>query len=77
MNVDLAWPDKKICVEVQGPSHYLVSPPSTGRIVVNGATAFKRRVLEAMGWKVGEVEWWRWKEEGAKCLKDVLKPLVT
>ena len=54
-----------------------MSPPSTDRIIVNGATAFKRRVLEAMGWKVGEVEWWRWKKEGPKCLKDVLKPLVT
>ena len=73
LNVDLAWPSKKICVEVQGPSHYLVGAEGGGRNVVNGATKFKRRVLEKMGWRVGEVEWWRWQEEGAGCLKDILK----
>jgi very-short-patch-repair endonuclease len=45
--VDFAIPDKKIIVEVHGPSHYIA--PSKE---LNMTSEAKKRLLEKKGWRV-------------------------
>jgi len=58
-SLDLAQPESKLAVEVDGPSHYL-KDLSSGENVVNGATRFKRRQLRSLGWTVAHVSFLDW-----------------
>jgi len=42
--LDLARPESKLAIEVDGPSHYLIDTTRQGR-VLNGATRFKSQLL--------------------------------
>jgi len=57
--LDLAQPSSKYCVEVDGPFHYL-RESGTGRLVQNGATSLKTRLLERLGWTVARVPFYEW-----------------
>jgi len=58
-SLDLAQPELKLAVEVDGPSHYL-KELSSGENVVNGATRFKRRQLRSFGWTVAHISYLDW-----------------
>ena len=58
-SLDLAQPDLKLAVEVNGPSHYL-KDLSSGENVVNGATRFKKRQLRSFGWTVARISFLDW-----------------
>ena len=59
LSLDMARPDERRAVEVDGPSHYLKN--AGGRCVVaNGATRFKSRLLRRLGWDVTHVPFFEW-----------------
>jgi len=58
-SLDLAQPESKLAVEVDGPSHYL-KDLSSGKNVVNGATRFKTRQLRSFGWTVTRISFFDW-----------------
>ena len=58
-SLDLAQPESKLAVEVDGPSHYL-KDLSRGENVVNGATRFKTRLLRSFGWAVAHISFLDW-----------------
>ena len=57
-SLDLALHSKRVAVEVDGPSHFLLA--EHGRQVPNGPTLLKRRQLEAVGWRVLSVPYYEW-----------------
>ena len=61
LSLDLADPETKRAIEVDGPSHFL-KDSTTGEYVVNGPTQFKSRLLRAHGWKVAHVVFFEWDE---------------
>ena len=58
-SLDLAQPDAKLAVEVDGPSHYLTDL-SSGEIIINGPTRFKARQLRSFGWTVAHISYLDW-----------------
>mmetsp|Transcript_5271 Transcript_5271/g.16574 ORF Transcript_5271/g.16574 Transcript_5271/m.16574 type:complete len:492 (+) Transcript_5271:697-2172(+) len=62
MSLDLAQPDLKRAIEVDGPSHYL-EDVTTGERFVNGATRFKSRLLQRLGWNVVHVPFEEWNDK--------------
>ncbi|EOD07755.1 hypothetical protein EMIHUDRAFT_218318 [Emiliania huxleyi CCMP1516] len=58
-SLDLALPSTRISIEVDGPSHFLLTD---GRGVrrPNGPTLLKRRLLAAAGWRVISVPFFEW-----------------
>ena len=58
-SLDLAQPESKLAVEVDGPSHYL-KDMSSGEALVNGATRFKTRLLRSFGWTVAHISFLDW-----------------
>ena len=59
ISLDLADPEKKRAIEVDGPSHFL-KDITTGKYVPNGATEFKSRILHRYDWKVAHVPFFAW-----------------
>jgi hypothetical protein len=49
--VDGAVVGRKLAIEVQGPSHYLVNS-RTGEKRLNGPSVYKKQLIENKGWKV-------------------------
>jgi len=58
-SLDLAQPESKLAVEVDGPSHYL-KDLSNGANVVKGATRFKTRQQCNFGWTVAHISYFDW-----------------
>ena len=58
-SLDLAQPESKLAVEVDGPTHYL-KDLSSGENVANGATGFKTRQLRSFGWTVAHISFLDW-----------------
>jgi very-short-patch-repair endonuclease len=58
-SLDLAQPESKLAIEVDGPSHYL-RDVSSGENVVNGATRLKTRQLRSFGWTVAHISFLDW-----------------
>ena len=59
LSLDMARPDERRAVEVDGPSHYLMN--ARGRCVVeNGPTRLKSRLLRRLGWDVTHVPFFEW-----------------
>ena len=59
VSLDMARPDERQAVEVDGPWHYLKS--AEGRCVIaNGPTRFKSRLLRRLGWNVTHVPFFEW-----------------
>ena len=61
-SLDLARPEVKLAVEVDGPTHFL-KHSSSGKYVVNGATRFKARLLRSVGWTVAHIAFFDWSEK--------------
>jgi len=58
-SIDLAQPELKLAVEVDGPSHFL-KDVSSGENVVNGSTRFKTWQLRSLGWTVAHISFLGW-----------------
>ena len=58
-SLDLAQPESKLAVEIDGPSHYL-KDLSRGESIVNGATRFRTRQLRSFGWTVAHISFLDW-----------------
>ena len=85
--VDIALPEAKLVIEVDGPSHYThheVSPKAGGPPVeANGPTRMKVRQIMAFGWRIASVPYFEWeplkREDERQAylqakLQDVLEP---
>jgi len=59
LSVDIAQPEFKCAIEVDGPSHYHQDATS-GEYFVNGATSFKARLLRSFGWNLARVPFYEW-----------------
>ena len=63
LSLDMAQPDERRAVEVDGPWHYLKD--AKGRCVVeNGPTHLKSRLLRRLGWDVTHVPFFEWPQDG-------------
>ena len=51
---------REVAIEVDGPSHFCGRTPT-------GATALKRRQLQAAGWSLLPVPYWEWNELGSNA----------
>ena len=56
-SIDIALPDRRIAIEVDGPSHYLGNTRKP-----SGTTQLRDRVLKRAGWAVVSVPWFEWVE---------------
>ena len=56
---DLADPEAKTAIEVDGPFHYL-QDVTTGECVINGSKQLKSRLLTGRGWHVIHVPFFEW-----------------
>ncbi|CEM07025.1 unnamed protein product [Vitrella brassicaformis CCMP3155] len=64
--VDIAMPERKVALEVDGPFHYqslglgqsLQDPDTPPQITPK--TLFKRRILKQLGWKVTSIPYFEW-----------------
>ena len=71
----------QIAIEVDGPKHFLAyKDPSPGKLVLNGRTKLRNRLLEARGWSVLSVPVVEWcgmvtETERRAYLKDRLRKL--
>jgi hypothetical protein len=71
--IDIAFPQAKVAVEVDGPLHF-----SNNTRLPLGSTAIRRRLLEQSGWTVVSVPFFEWdplasSKERQKYLTDKLK----
>eukprot|EP00808_Paulinella_micropora_P014127 g16139.t1 len=64
LSVDISLVECKIAIEVDGPYHF--SHDREGRPRPLGATLLKKRILQAMGWRVLSVPYFEW----AQCASD-------
>ncbi|MDD4893440.1 MAG: RAP domain-containing protein, partial [Candidatus Rickettsiella isopodorum] len=53
--VDIAWPEKKILIQVNGPSHYAEKK-------LNLSSQFNNHLFEKLGWSVVIIPYFDWKE---------------
>jgi very-short-patch-repair endonuclease len=70
--VDIAIPDRKVALEVDGPSHFI---PGTTNI--NALTRFRNQMIQKVGWKVLSLPYHEWSDfsliQWAEYLRDKLK----
>jgi len=71
LSLDLARPESKLAIEVDGPFHYLWDA-SSGDSVVNGGTRFKSTLLELLGWNVVRVSFTEWNGQSEKARRELL-----
>ena len=57
LKIDIAWVDKKVALELDGPSHFLKSAKTGKEGRRNGPTEAKKRLLKSLGWKVRRLDW--------------------
>ena len=62
ISLDLADPEAKRAIEVDGPYHFLKDVAS-GDYVANGPTRFKSRLLRACGWRITHVPFFDWNDK--------------
>ncbi|CAI5947682.1 unnamed protein product [Closterium sp. NIES-64] len=68
-SIDIALPGRRIALEVDGPSHF-----TRNTLTPLGATALKRRHLEAAGWTVISIPFYHWNHlEGEVQQQDYLE----
>ena len=58
--IDFANVERRIAIEFNGPTHYLHDGSE------NGTTIAKRRLLKALGWRTGTIEYGRWDDAKKK-----------
>ena len=71
ISLDLANPETKSGIEVDGPSHYL-KDVATGEDVVNGSTQFKSRLLRALGWQITRIPFFDWENKSGPERRQLL-----
>ena len=71
ISLDLADPETKRAIEVDGPYHYL-KDVETGNYVVNGSTQFKSRLLRALGWQITHVPFFYWNNKSVQERRHLL-----
>jgi len=59
LSLDVAQTGTKQAIEVDGPSHFL-EDASSGKLVANGSTQFKLRLLRSLGWRITSVSFAEW-----------------
>eukprot|EP00808_Paulinella_micropora_P012063 g19425.t1 len=60
LSVDIALPDHKVAIEVDGPSHFLTGSADGVENRYIGTTILKQRLLQKMGWKVISIPYFDW-----------------
>lgn len=57
LSLDFAWPQEKVALEINGPSHFIpgIEPPRK-----SPPTILKERMLEAQGWDVRTLQYYEW-----------------
>ena len=55
-SIDLALPERRVAIEVDGPHHFSQPP----EYVPSGATVIKRRQLRALGWNLIAIPFYEW-----------------
>ena len=60
LSLDMASPAERVAVEFDGPSHFAAT--AEGAYVRNGRTLFKQRILEATGWELFSIPWYRYRD---------------
>ena len=58
--VDGAIPGERVCIEVDGPTHFLTCVEEEGQLRENGSTLLKRRLLAQAGWRVVAISFSEW-----------------
>lgn len=80
--IDFADPGKKIGLDINGPLHFF--RPSSGYLYdssrLNGYTKLKYRLMEQLGWRIGQIRFYEWnnyhdEKEKAIYLKRKLRVL--
>eukprot|EP00435_Cladocopium_sp_Y103_P041708 s111_g11.t1 len=66
--VDIAWPERRLVLEVDGPWHFARTLPQ-GDLVLQGGTRLKRRLLQQLNWQVLQIDWESWAKDSGKALK--------
>jgi len=56
LKIDIAWVDKKVALELDGPSHFLKSAKTGKEGRRNGPTEAKKRLLKSLGWKLRRLD---------------------
>eukprot|EP01134_Creolimax_fragrantissima_P005465 CFRG5465T1 len=79
--LDFAFPDLKVCIEADGPHHYLVDP-ETLCYRMNGITAVKAMCLKRSGWTMIHIPFWEWDlfreaEDRRIYLNSLLQPYLS
>ena len=69
LSLDMAQPDAKRAVEVDGPTHFVKNVVSTEQ-VENGRTRFKSRLLCRLGWDIVHVPFFEWDALKGSSKKD-------
>ena len=57
LSIDMACSDRMIAIECDGPSHYVSRLGNAKKLVENGSTKAKRRMLQQLGWNVINLNW--------------------
>ena len=75
--VDMALPERRIVVEVDGPTHFMTN---ANRPL--GATALKRRLLKRLGWRLVIVPYFEWSidasdDEHEACMRAKLECILS
>eukprot|EP00741_Cyanophora_paradoxa_P007112 tig00001093_g6883.t1 len=75
-HVDIAFPEERIALEVDGPAHHLKVSQR-----FDGSTVLKQRLLRNLGWKVVHVSYVEWlrlesNEEKRVHLEGILRPVL-
>eukprot|EP01138_Halocafeteria_seosinensis_P006024 gb/GECG01006157.1/.p1 GENE.gb/GECG01006157.1/~~gb/GECG01006157.1/.p1 ORF type:complete len:2071 (+),score=304.49 gb/GECG01006157.1/:1-6213(+) len=57
LSLDFAWPNQRVALEINGPSHFLpgIEPP-----VKSPPTRLKERLLAAQGWDLRTLQYYEW-----------------
>ncbi|KNC82916.1 hypothetical protein, variant [Sphaeroforma arctica JP610] len=80
-SVDFAFPDAKVCIEAEGPHHYLVDP-QTRSYRTDGTTNVKLMCLQETGWNFIQIPFWKWdlfreQEDKQLYLNSLLQPYLS
>ncbi|CAE8658033.1 unnamed protein product, partial [Polarella glacialis] len=76
--VDIALPRLHVLIEVDGSSHFITrlrgaaveaTASKDQHLELCGASKFKRRLLQRLGWQVRSVEWHTWQRLGSNALR--------
>jgi very-short-patch-repair endonuclease len=69
--VDIALPDSKICIEVNGPGHYLFPD-----VILNGRTENKRQNMEKLGWKLFSFPYFYYDDEAEDAIENFVNQII-